>query len=200
MTLMRAWLTKNDHDDSVVMILLWLRCGDGEKNGDGKTWIWSNVLAICFWCLSWRCVSCWVVPNCVPVVIGLLVALWWCVGSVWTVLGDVLVVFLFCLCGVPRWCLRGIYWLNRFTSHGLKRMKREPWLLGLYVRLLEQILHMFDHFCSLRWIVAPISIIFIKSGCSDLNTIFGTKHALLGAHHASPDSEGASCCPFLQRQ
>ena len=60
-------------------------------------------------------VSWWLV-NFVSVVVGVLVALWWCVRSVLTVSGDVLGVLLMfwvflCFYGVMavfRWCLGGI--------------------------------------------------------------------------------------------
>ena len=55
----------------------------------------------------------WWSLNCVSVVVGVLVALWWCVRSVLTMFGDVLgvlLMFWLCFCGVLavfRWCLGG---------------------------------------------------------------------------------------------
>ena len=52
------------------------------------------------------------VVNRLPVVVGVLVVLWWCVPSVLMVFGDVLgvlLMFWWCFCGVfVRWCLGGI--------------------------------------------------------------------------------------------
>ena len=58
----------------------------------GNNCLVSVVLLVSWWSL-----------NCVSVVVGVLVALWWYVRSVLTVLGDVLVVLLmswWCFCGV----------------------------------------------------------------------------------------------------
>ena len=91
-------------------------------------YVGSNVL------VSVLLVSWWSL-NCVSVVVGVLVAVWWCFGCV----AHVLVVFLWCLGGVPGECLRGIQgiiffwqsWLARQYEIGVKGMKRDTLLFGV---------------------------------------------------------------------
>jgi hypothetical protein len=85
------------------------------ENIDGNKWLlaatlWEKHLRRSF--LELVLVSWWSL-NCVSVVVGVLVALWWCVRSVLTMFGDVLgvlLMFWLCFCGVLavfRWCLGG---------------------------------------------------------------------------------------------
>ena len=77
----------------------------------GNIFFWENPLQVLSG-IGGVCSAGVLVVNRLPVVVGVLVVLWWCVPSVLMVFGDVLgvlLMFWWCFCGVfVRWCLGGI--------------------------------------------------------------------------------------------
>ena len=144
----------------VVVVMMVMR-----EDGDGKKMILTKYVGNNF-SVSVLLVSWWSL-KCVSVVVGVLVALWWCVLSVLTVLfGDVLGVLLmpwWCFCGVlavfrgsvfqvfKEWYLIFV-WLSSLACQyqiGVKGMKHDTLLLGLYAGLIDVFCAFGSFLCAL---------------------------------------------------